>query len=384
MLKLILAALGLAIAGPALAQLPATVTHPSALVDSTPATPGIIVNKAVTTPRLPVGTVIYPCGSMAAPFVYGVGSAENCPRPAPASSPVDPWAIAPPRMVTPCVAGGGNLAATGRSGVCMDRAMEAYPFHAAAGYDNVVIHDVRLGLVRAMVYNKWQSAWSKIPVEQRPADIGAIRGLTVERVEATCIKYCITIDRVGGNYTFRDLRLRGGPPLTSTGDIPVGIQIGGTASNILVERVHSSGFTTAYPPGHYAQGDSFSNERGVSNVTYRYTIGEDSTDGCYDLKSTNTLLDNTRAIRCNYGYRLWGTGRGTTIECVDNRLACIWVGKNANYTIDTLIVTGSPKLVSVGDRSARLVVRRCIWRGPRAAVLVHGDADVALGEGCRP
>jgi hypothetical protein len=180
--------------------------------------------------------------------------------------------------------------------------------------------------------------------------------------------------------TVRKSKLRLRTPQTGS-NLPVGIDIR-SGSRFRIEQVLSSGHNMVPVPGQYTNGDGFSTEREADDVTFRWTSATDNSDGGYDLKSTNTVLDGTGAARNGRNYRLWGSGRATTINSHDPLYAHIWAGKTAVWTIDRLVATGGGVLVQV-EPGAQLTILSCdltLWTGTK---LVSGaSAGLVLGEGC--
>ncbi|MBI5425771.1 MAG: hypothetical protein HZA32_16975 [Opitutae bacterium] len=70
--------------------------------------------------------------------------------------------------------------------------------------------------------------------------------------------------------------------------------------------------------GDYWNGDGYSTERGVYNVTYSRCVSIDNHDGGWDDKAVNVIYENCIAIGNKRGFRNWANG--TLINClsVDN------------------------------------------------------------------
>lgn len=64
----------------------------------------------------------------------------------------------------------------------------------------------------------------------------------------------------------------------------------------------------------YWNGDGFSSERGVYNVTYSRCISMDNHDGGFDDKATNTVYENCIALGNKRGFRIWSAA--TLINCL--------------------------------------------------------------------
>jgi len=268
MLKLALALTTALVATPALA---ATVTSQAKLVDQSPLTPGIIVNKAVTTPQAKKGTVLFDCGSTQAPFVYGVGSADACP--------------APPEVINGASSKSDTL--YGRNGVlALDKCRPARvvnPYRVVETYSSSVYKNVTCS------------------------------GLVGEGIKRDGIRLKGTLENVTiENFKFTHEDTPSVPP-----HLPEGIAIS-AGKNITIRNGESSGFRMTMTG--YVNGDAYASERAVNGLRFENTIGRNSSDGCYDLKSKNTVMVNTFAYNCSRNYRFWGTGVAEKITSEDARL----------------------------------------------------------------
>jgi hypothetical protein len=284
-----------------------------------------------------------------------------------------------PRVTTTVEPGKSNGAAVRRTNLHQLQAMDAYNFKSLTPSKDVVIRDVRFEAARAVVYNAYQSSWPK----ERPSDAGAIYGLTVERVQAKCSKYCIKITRPSRDIVIRDFAFSGGEKRTDSA-IAVGISFGSTASNILVENGKVSGLHSLASGKTYEQGDGISAERGNVNLTIRNVTCEDVGDGCFDLKSSNTRLDNLTAINAGHeSFRLWAQGTAGTLTSINPGWGHVQAGSaTSDWVIEKLIAVGGGALV-VSVPGAKLKIKSCDltrWTGTEK---VKGKgADVSLGSGC--
>lgn len=162
---------------------------------------------------------------------------------------------------------------------------------------------------------------------------------TVERVRATgAIRGLARIRADSRNVVFRDIDVtfRSEPALP--GELPVGIGIEDRAQDILVERAVVRGARMARIPERYTNGDGYSSERGNQRITFRRAEAYDNSDGGFDLKSTDTRLEDVIAGGNGRNYRFWRTGTATTVTSRDPRNAHIWLGKGARWRIDRLVV----------------------------------------------
>jgi hypothetical protein len=211
----------------------------------------------------------------------------------------------------------------------------------------------------------------------------AVDNVTVRRVEAASRKRGIYIRGNSGHWLIEDFRLRGIGINTRRGDIPVGIALNGS-HDVTIQRGEVSGFLSNHASG-YTNADGVSSERIDRNLTIRDVFSHDNTDGCYDLKSTDTRLENTRAARCRYNYRLWGTGTATTLFSDNPKAAHIQINSAmANWRIRLLVArsTGVQPLIKFEDPNGVLVVERCELALPKDTPIVVGGGKVTLGPGC--
>lgn len=133
--------------------------------------------------------------------------------------------------------------------------------------------------------------------------------------------YCKKAFRIG-NYsrfiTFEDcladalLDNTGNPYAIPTRAIPVGF--GSDAPPHDSGAIHDLRFircearNNRYGPqgsSNYWNGDGFSTERGVYNVTYSHCIGVGNHDGGWDDKAVNVIYENCIALRNKRGFRSW-------------------------------------------------------------------------------
>ena len=87
-------------------------------------------------------------------------------------------------------------------------------------------------------------------------------------------------------------------------DFAVGVQLAGTAHNIVLRRVRMANSNDS--TGDYWNGDGFSVERGVRGVQFIDTLASGNTDGGYDIKGTEIVMRSVRAVDNKRNYRFWG------------------------------------------------------------------------------
>ncbi len=88
----------------------------------------------------------------------------------------------------------------------------------------------------------------------------------------------------------------------------MGVHLEDTVHDAVINRVTMrNAHDSANGPDSYWNADGFVTERDVYGVTFVDTVASGSTDGGYDLKSSDTTLLRTSAFDNKRNYRLWGT-----------------------------------------------------------------------------
>jgi hypothetical protein len=89
----------------------------------------------------------------------------------------------------------------------------------------------------------------------------------------------------------------------------VGFALDDEASDIVYRRVSAHGFReVTRSAGSYWNGDGFTDERGNRAIRYIDCLAADCTDGGFDLKSADVLLERCIAERNKRNFRLWSSG----------------------------------------------------------------------------
>ena len=170
---------------------------------------------------------------------------------------------------------------------------------------------------------------------------GSIRGLRIEDVSARNVRRFFEINPSGTEQSARvnDLTIR---RVVVRGYSKGAFRIRGDSSNITMEDVlgdserqdgdnfavgvaledtvhdvvlrHVTMMNSHDSTNEYWNGDGFTTERRVRNVSFEDTLASGSTDGGYDLKSSATTLRRTIADDNKRNYRIWGDA--TIIDCV--------------------------------------------------------------------
>lgn len=129
------------------------------------------------------------------------------------------------------------------------------------------------------------------------------------------------------------------------GRIPVGCALDDRANNITYRRVVMENFQQLNG-GDYWNGDGFSDEPDNNAIRYEACEARGSTDGGFDCKSRNVVLENCVAEDNKRNFRLW-SDRATMTNCVSrdpnfrgrdaNENASsshIWIGGEENIQIE--------------------------------------------------
>lgn len=145
----------------------------------------------------------------------------------------------------------------------------------------------------------------------------SVRRLLVRRITATNVRRGfarIRYDSADGSIA--DVTA-GGVIATAPHDLPVGIAFDDTAHGFRVERCVMRGFRWQRGEKQYWNGDGFSAERGNHNLVFNRCAAWDNSDGGFDLKSSDTRLEDCVAGRNARNYRLWNTIQATRLTSID-------------------------------------------------------------------
>jgi hypothetical protein len=210
------------------------------------------------------------------------------------------------------------------------------------------------------------------------------------RIDGFALKYGRAGIRLQGNA--HDIVIRNGAMttkgITSGSDLPVGIDIGGTVHDVLIEGVTATGHRMVYVSKKYTNGDGFSQEAQVYRVTYRRNVSTDNSDGGFDLKG-QARLEDLVAERNGRNYRFWNDITATTLTSRNPSGAHVWLNAKAAQAvvIDRLIVssnTTAPVLRIENTYPVSIEVRECVIAVPAGTLLQWGGkaARVTWGKNC--
>ncbi len=135
--------------------------------------------------------------------------------------------------------------------------------------------------------------------------------LTIRRVDVRGFsKGAIRIRGDSSNIVIEDVL---GDSERQDGDnFAIGIALEDTVHDVALRRVEM--MNSHDSTNEYWNGDGFTTERGVRNVSFEDTTASGSTDGGYDLKSSATTLRRPIAGDNKRNYRIWGDA--AIIDCV--------------------------------------------------------------------
>jgi hypothetical protein len=134
--------------------------------------------------------------------------------------------------------------------------------------------------------------------------------------------------------------------------IPVGCALDDTAHNIVYRRCVMQNFRQSNG-NRYWNGDGFSDEGRNYGIRYEQCEARGCTDGGYDCKSADVVLDRCIAEDNKRNFRLWGA-TATLKSCTSRNPN--WRGAGRE--------NGGPAHIWLGGRRARIDVRDLVVDGP--------------------
>ncbi|WP_162820474.1 hypothetical protein [Microvirga calopogonii] len=204
--------------------------------------------------------------------------------------------------------------------------------------------------------------------------IASVTGLTIRRV--TVRGYSKGAIRLSGNSSDIIIEdVMGDSERQDGDDFAIGVALQGSVKNVLLRRVT---MMNSQDTTHgYWNGDGFATERHVSGVRFEDTVAAGSTDGGYDIKSSETILMRTRAEDNMRNYRIWGNVK--VVDCIsrdpnkrggNGKQNHFWVAKDARVEISGCRIEG-------GD--ARTIAFQIESKGE---VIVR-DSEISIGPDAR-
>lgn len=166
-------------------------------------------------------------------------------------------------------------------------------FRACADISNITIQNMTADNVRHF-FEDYASG---------TATTATVSGLTIQNVEV----HGFSKDVIRLKYDTHDVVIRNvyGDSEGQDGDgIAMGIHLDGTVHNVTI--IDSTMENAVASGNNYWNGDGFTTERGVYDVTFQNCIARGNADGGFDLKSTGTTLIDCVAQNNGHNFRLWG------------------------------------------------------------------------------
>jgi hypothetical protein len=179
-------------------------------------------------------------------------------------------------------------------------------FSISAPVSNLVIEDCVFENIYRFVENTAGS-------EENHA---SLRGFAVRRCRGRGVERGFSRVRYNSNDgLFEDCRAEGLP--NEGGSIPAGCALDDRASSITYRRCVMENFQQ-WRAGEYWNGDGFSDEPDNSNIRYEACEARGSTDGGFDCKSSEVVLDACIAEDNKRNFRIWGE-RALLSNCISRR-----------------------------------------------------------------
>jgi len=176
----------------------------------------------------------------------------------------------------------------------------ASAFRVGANVSNITVQDMSANNVRIFFEDYVSGTNTSATIAGLTIRDVSVTGFSKGAIRLQYDTHDVVIDNVFGDSRYED------------GDgICEGVALQGTVHNVLISHTTME---HAIASGTYYNGDGFSSELGVYNVTYQDTLSVGNADGGYDLKSSNTILNNAVAEGNGRNFRLWSTA--TLNDCV--------------------------------------------------------------------
>jgi hypothetical protein len=140
-------------------------------------------------------------------------------------------------------------------------------------------------------------------------------GTAMDHVTVTATQRGVNIEKPINGLTIRDSEFIGQKPMANS-QYPAGI-FAKQGTNLLVERTTIRDWKTI-ADSNYRQGDCFLAEWGFVGITLRDVTLSGCTDGAYDGKARQVLLDRVKAIGSKISFRFWyNPVKATSIESIN-------------------------------------------------------------------
>ena len=222
-------------------------------------------------------------------------------------------------------------------------------------------------------------------------------GTVIDHATVSANQRGVNLEKESSNITMRNSVISGVRPQANT-IFPAGIYAE-HGSNLLIERTTIRDWTTI-ANGKYRQGDCIDAEWGFVGLTLREVILSGCTDGGYDSKARNDLLDRVTAIGNKKSFRLWySMHTATSIESINPTDVHIETSTRADGAYGmgagsltaqrvTFRSTGKQALFSLGA-NAIIDIKECVIDVPAGTPFVRyhdggkaSNVKMTLGKNC--
>lgn len=215
----------------------------------------------------------------------------------------------------------------------------------------------------------------------------SLTNFTLRRITGEDIRRAMTRIRYGSqNGTIEDVIARAG---AETERYCTGFVLDDEAQSIVYRRCEAHGFAErGRSSSEYWNGDGFSDERGNKDIQYVDCIATGSTDGGFDLKSSDVRLSGCVAKDNKRNFRFWGSGQiencrseGPRSRGGSGRASHFsFHGDSAKYVIDRPVVRAAagndaPVFLFDNDTPANVEIRNADIDAPDAPLtLIENSA----------
>ncbi len=222
-------------------------------------------------------------------------------------------------------------------------------------------------------------------------------GTVIDHATVSANQRGVNLEKESSNITMRNSVISGVRPQANT-IFPAGIYAE-HGTNLLIERTTIRDWTTI-ANGKYRQGDCIDAEWGFVGLTLREVILSGCTDGGYDSKARNDLLDRVTAIGNKKSFRLWySMHTATRIESINPTEVHIETSTRADGAYGmgagsltaqrvTFRSTGKQALFSLGA-NAIIDIKECVIDVPAGTPFVRyhdggraSNVKLTLGKNC--
>jgi len=204
-------------------------------------------------------------------------------------------------------------------------------FHAAAPISNIGVEDCRF----QNIYRFFENTAS------RGEGHASMRGFSIRRCQGSGVyRGFLRIRYNSSNGVIEDCRAEG--QANQGGPIPAGCALDDRASNIVYRRVVMENFQQ-WGGDDYWNGDGFSDEPDNANIRYDACEARGSTDGGFDCKSRDVVLENCVAEDNKRNFRIW-SDRATLTNCVSRNPNFRGRDANENATSSHLWIGGEENI----------------------------------------